>query len=149
MSKIDFVQICETLLEESLLEEQLVLLEQEVQQQSEFEQKINQVAATVNRIIEEAESAAKRKNPYGSINARKPELFNLRKNLKKLLDEGRQRAIAALSTRDPKKEYKYVPYSEDEVDNLIHKKVSEGGIFQYFGKLLSTQFGEEYFPKQK
>lgn len=149
MSKINFVQICETLLEESLLGEQLFLIEQEVQQQSEFEQKLEQIATAVNRIIEEAESAAKRKNPYGSINARKPELFKLRKKLKQILDEGRQRAIAVLSTRDPKKEYKYVPYSEDEVDNFIHKKVSEGGIFQYFGKLLSTQFGEEYFPKQK
>lgn len=149
MSKIDFVQICETLLEESLLGEQMVLIEQEVQQQSEFEQKVEQIATTVNRIIEEAESAAKRKNPYGSINARKPELFKLRKKLKQILDEGRQQAIAVLSTRDPKKEYKYVPYSEDEVDNFIHKKVSEGGFFQYFGKLLSTQFGEEYFPKQK
>jgi len=76
-------------------------------------------------------------------------LFNLRKKLKQLLNKGRQRSIAVLSTRDPKKEYKYVPYSEDEVDNFIHKKVSEGRIFQYFGKLLSTQFGEEYFPKQQ
>lgn len=149
MSKINFVQICETLLEESLLGEHLLLIEQEVQQQSEFEQKLEQIATTVNRIIEEVESAAKRKNPYGSINARKPELFNLRKKLKQLLNKGRQRSIAVLSTRDPKKEYKYVPYSEDEVDNFIHKKVSEGRIFQYFGKLLSTQFGEEYFPKQQ
>jgi hypothetical protein len=149
MSKINFVQICKTLLEESLLGEQLFLIEQEVQRQSEFEQKLEQIATAVNRIIEEAERAAKRKNPYGSINARKPELFKLRKKFKQILDEGRQRAIAVLSTRDPKKEYKYVPYSEDEVDNFIHKKVSEGGIFQYFGKLLSIQFGEEYFPKQK
>jgi len=61
MSKINFFQICETLLEESLLEEQLLLIEQEVQQQSEFEQKLEQIATTVNRIIEEVESAAKRK----------------------------------------------------------------------------------------
>lgn len=145
MSEIDFVKLCESVLEESFNKDHLALLEEEVQQQSEFQQNVTEIANRVNEVLREVEDAMRRRNPHGSMEARKPDFFGLRKKLKGHLNEVRKGAIAQLK----KPNQQFVPYTEDEVDNFIHKKVTEGGIFETFGKLLQNQFGEEYFQTKK
>ena len=145
MPEINFIELCESVLEETFSKERLALLEEEVQQQTPFQQRVTEIANKINEILGEVEDARFRRNPYGSLEARKPDLFKLRKKLKDYLNQGRREAIAALRKPDQP----FVPYTEDEVDNFIHKKVTEGGIFDSFGKILSNQFGEEYFQTKK
>lgn len=142
MSNIDFVKLCESVLEEKNNEELLMLIEAETQKKSEFQINVEKIAQELNTILKEVESARKTRGPNRRIEDRKDDILDLRNKLVALLDKGRKQSIAQLASKHP-----FSPYTGQQADNFIYSKIKEGGVFEFFGKLLREFFGEEMFPE--
>ena len=142
MSNIDFVKLCESVLEEKNNEELLMLIEAETQKKSQFQINVEKIAQKLNTILNEVKIAKKNRGPNRRIEDRKDDILVLRNQLIQLLNEGRKHSIAQLASEHP-----FSPYTGQQADNFIYSKVEEGGVFEFFGKLLRNFFGEEQFPE--
>lgn len=139
MSVVNFIDLCESVLNEAELKESLMLLEAEIQKQSRFDQIVTKIAQKVQEAVQgELERGRKTARPE-LVQAGRQNLINLRARLVKLLNASRQKAAMI-------KKVTAVPYTKTEVDNFILKYVERGGAFETFGKILSNQFGEEELP---
>ena len=148
MSEINFVKLCESVLKESEIESALLLLEAEIQKESAFQTEVLKIANKVDRFLSEQAFAKKNKRWDAAADRRhKMKLWSLRLQFKKLLDQGRQRALLRLKKTDESGkavETKFVPFSDKEIDAAVLKQAETGGAYQNFGKLLASQFGTDF-----
>ena len=149
MSEINFVELCESVLEESEIKKALLLLEAEIQKESAFQTEVLKIANKVDRFLSEQAFAKKNKRWDANADRRhKMKLWSLRLQFKKLLDQGRQQASLRLTKTDASGkavQTDSVAFSDKEVDAAVLKQAATGGAYQNFGKLLASQFGTDFF----